>query len=140
MVTAQQEFYRAATWPWEPIWREVHGFFTFLDFNLLTFVNLSSIYIATILAIRYRQKLRPAYAILLFGIILMNLAYSRTIPPYTTGTIRYLSTAFPFVQLLGFYATQPTSFSCKFRLASSGLYFYICLLFSFLFGLKSFLG
>jgi hypothetical protein len=139
-VAVQQQFYRAPTWPWEPIWRDVLGFFTFLDFDLLTFVNILSIFIAIILAIRYWRVLRPSYAILLFGLILMNLAYALRIPPHTTGTIRYLSTAFPFIQLLGFYSTQPTSLSCKYRLASSGLYFYIFLLFSFLFGLKYFLG
>jgi Gpi18-like mannosyltransferase len=139
-VAVQQQFYRALTWPWEPIWRDALGFFTFFDFNLLQFVNVISIFIAIILAAKYWRILRPSYAILLFGLILMNLAYPLVIPPHTTGTIRYLSTAFPFVQLLGFYATRPTSLFFKYRLASSGLYFYICLLFSFLFGLKSFLG
>ena len=139
-VAVQQQFYRAPTWPWEPIWRDMLGFFSYLDFDLVTFVNLSSIFIAVILAIRYQRILRPSYAILLFGLILMNLTYALRIPPQTTGTIRYLSTAFPFIQLLGFYATRPTSLFFKYRLAGSGLYFYICLIFSFLFGLKSFLG
>jgi hypothetical protein len=139
-IAVQQQFYRAPTWPWDPIWRDTLGFFSYLNFDLITFLNLSSIFIVFILIIRYRQKLMPAYFLLLIGFILMNLAYASRIPPHTTGTIRYLSTAFPFVQLLGYYSTRPDSLSFKYRRASGGLYFYVFLLFSFLFGMKAFLG
>ena len=139
-IAMQENFYRTLSWPWEPVWRDMIGFITYLDFDLVTFVNLASIFIAFSLVIRYRRQLRPAYALLLFGLILMNLIYALSIPPQTTGTIRYLSTAFPLIQLLGYHASRPDSLLSRYRLVSSGLYFYICLLFSFLFGLKSFLG
>lgn len=139
-VGVQQRFYRAPTWPWEPIWKDMVGFFSYLNFDLVTFVNLASIFIVLFLTVRYWRALKPAYALLMLGLILMNLIYALRLPPHTTGTARYLSTAFPFIQLLAFHASQPVSWIYKYRLASSGLYVYICLLFSFLFGLKSFLG
>lgn len=139
-VASQQRFYRGPAFPWEPIGKDLLGFFTFLDFDLLTFVNLGFLALAFFLAIRYRRDLRPAHAVLLFGVILMNLTYAQKIPPHTTATVRYLSTAFPFVQLLGLDLARPASWSGKHRLALGGIYLYTCLLFSFLFGLKSFLG
>jgi len=139
-VAMQQYFYRSSNWPWEPVWQDLIGFFTFLDFDLVTFVNLVAIFLLFFLTVRYRQQLRPAYALLMFGLIFMNLIYALRIPPHTTGTVRYLSTAFPFIQLLGYYASRKSSLLNKHRLATSGLYLYICFLFSFLFGLKSFLG
>jgi len=139
-VASQKLFYRAPTYPWVPLWKDAVGFFTYQDYDLVVFVNLFSVAVALLLAFRFRRTLRPGYAVLLFGIILMNLTYALRVPPYTTGTVRYLSTAFPFVQLAGLYATRPDSLVWRFRRAGAGTYLYLLLLFSYMFGLKYFLG
>lgn len=139
-VAVQQQFYRAPSWPWEPVWRDLLGFFSYLNYDLVTFVNLACICAVVYLTIRYRQRIRPTHALLLYGLVLMNLTYSLRVPPETTGAARYLSTAFPFIQLLGYHVTRPATLWNRRRLACSGIYAYLCFLFSFLFGLKSFLG
>jgi len=139
-VASQWLFYRRPTYPWEPLWKDAVGFFTHLDYDLVTFVNLLAVTLAFLLTWRYRRVLRPSYAILLAGVLFMNLTYALQVPPHTTGTARYLSTAFPFIQLVGFHVTRPGSLPWRFRHAAGGTYLYLFLLFSYMFGLKYFLG
>lgn len=137
-VASQGYFYRVPGWPWEPVLKEIAGFFTYLNFDLITFVNLSIIFLALYLTFRFRKEMRLSYLVIMSGFLLMNLCYYLRIPPHTAGTVRYMSVAFPFLQLLGLFSTRTGLW--KYRRAAGGIYLYIFLLFSFLFGLKFFLG
>jgi hypothetical protein len=137
-VASQQSFYRSPGWPWEAVWKDFVGFFTYLHFDLVTFLNLLVIFATVFLLVRFRRILRPSYGVFLIGLILMNLIYYIKIPPHTTGTARYILTAFPFFQLLALLV-EKNGFRALAR-PMAGTYAYTCFLFSFLFGLKSFLG
>lgn len=137
-VATQSAFYRAPGAPWEPVLQDIRGFFTFLHYDLTTFVNLLVIAASLALAICYRRSMRPAYLTFMLGLLLMNLCYYSRIPPYTTGTARYMSVAFPFFLLLGLLVRE--RFFRRHALPLAGAYLYICLLFSYLFGRKFFLG
>jgi hypothetical protein len=137
-VSTQESFYRSPGWPWEPFWKDLTGFFSYLHFDFITFINLMVIILTAFFLVRFRRDLRPSYGLFMVGLILMNLIYYIKVPPHTTGTARYILTAFPFFQLLALSVDRGVL--RRFARPLAGIYCYTCLLCSFLFGFKYFLG
>ncbi len=138
-IKSQELYHRVFGWPWEPVWKDFFNVVTFQAREPVTFLNLFVTILTLVFVVKYRKILRPAYGLLMLGIILMHLCYPRIIPPYTIGAARYMSTTFPFVQLIAFAFTR-LSLPRILKPAAAGLYFCICILFSYYFGLKWFLG
>lgn len=140
-ITSQGFYYRKAGWPWEPLWKDFLGLLNLEFFNPIAFINLFFTFLIFVMIVEHRRMMRPSYLVLLLGIVLMHLSYPRTIPPHTFGSLRYMSTTFPFIQLLGFSVAQFSSwrFSPLPQLIA-GMYIFINFSFSYFFGMKAFLG
>jgi hypothetical protein len=73
------------------------------------------------------------------GLMLMHLTLGHTIIPYTLPSARYLSTMFPFVQLLALEVEPLTHPKLRLFLFAV-LWLSVSALASFIFGQKGFLG
>jgi hypothetical protein len=136
-VTSQSEYFRAPTWPWLPIWRDILALFQ--GYGLALWLHLSATIAAFVLVARHRKTIRLSYATMILGLMLMHLTLGHTIVPYTLPSARYLSTMFPFVQLLALEVEPLTHPKLRLFLFAF-LWLFVTALTSFLFGQKSFLG
>lgn len=136
-VTSQEFYYRSVTWPWEPVIKDIVGIFTFRIPDPVTVLNVLAVIMVIVFTVRYRSILRPSYALLMSGVMLMHLTYARTIAPYTLGAVRYMSVIFPFTQLL---AVSLNGYVRYIKLLAVTGYLLFFTIFSYYFGLKIFLG
>ncbi|MES3032385.1 MAG: hypothetical protein V4813_00155 [Gemmatimonadota bacterium] len=103
LLAAQADFGRAASFPWIPIWRDLsdlgdgirHGMFYFV-----TFMNVLASLLVFVFAWRYRTRVPAAELLLMCGVMLMQLTYARTFPPYTISSLRYVFSTPAFASCL----------------------------------------
>ncbi|MDQ3818432.1 MAG: hypothetical protein M3362_12260 [Acidobacteriota bacterium] len=140
-VQSQAAFYRSTkpNWPWLPVWLDAVDIFAGRALDINTIINLT-VTLAVFLLVALNWRRQPAsYTILMLGIMLMHLCLMRELPAHTIGSLRYMSTTFPFVQLLALHSLRLT----KRRIpAIIALIFYalLCARMSYLFGAKVFEG
>lgn len=135
-ITSHEKYGRALMWPFLPIWRDLLLVIKGRGDVLVTFLNLSATIGALVFGVFLWHR-RRSYAILLLGIIGMQLVLGRTFAPYTNSSLRFMTTTFPFAQMLALY-TQPLTRN-RFRLAvCAAIYLLICALVSYDFGMKQF--
>lgn len=136
-VTSQSAYFRAPTWPWLPIWRDLLDLFQ--GYNHALWLHLSATVAAFVLIARHWKTMRLSYTAMIAGLMLMHLTLGHIIAPYTLPAARYLSTMFPFVQLLAL-ELEPLAYS-KMRLVLFALsWLLLTAITSFLFAQKVFLG
>ncbi|PYS50005.1 MAG: hypothetical protein DMF68_08460 [Acidobacteria bacterium] len=140
-IHSQVTFLRSSqpNWPWLPVWLDAVNVFTGRALDINTILNLL-VTVAVFILIALNWKRQPAsYTILLLGIMLMHLCLMRTRTPYTIGSLRYMSTTFPFIQLLALHSFRFTRRRILAILAFIG-YALLCAQMSYLFGAKVFEG
>jgi hypothetical protein len=121
------------------VWLDAADVFAGRALDIHTILNLS-VTLAVFLLIALNWKRQPAsYTILLVGIMLMHLCLMRTLPPYTIGSLRYMSTTFPFVQLLALHSRRLTNRRVPAIIALI-CYALLCAKMSYMFGAKVFEG
>lgn len=136
-VSSQAEYFRAPTWPWLPIWKDL--LLLGKGYGVVLWLHLGATLLALLLLWRHRCTLRASYAVMLSGLLLMHLTLGHTIIPYTLPTARYLSTMFPFTQLLA----ADTELFARSRLRTvllAAFWLLLLALVSFEFGRKGFVG
>ena len=136
-VAQQKEFGRALVFPLIPLWRDFVGFVTLTRLDVITVLNWSGTLLAFVLAWRHRRVQPRSDAILLCGVMFLNLLLARTWPPYTTSSLRYLFGLWPFSQLL---ALELAALRPRSRVAAGAMGAILAACTSFLFGAKEFLG
>ncbi len=136
-VTSQSQYFRAPTWPWLPIWNDILAIFQ--GYGLVLWLHLVTTIAAFALIARYRKSIRLSYATMIAGLMLMHLTLGHTIVPYTLPSARYLSTMFPFVQLLALEVEPLTHPKMRLFLFAF-LWLFVTAFTSFLFGQKAFVG
>jgi hypothetical protein len=100
-VTGHERFGRALMWPWLPLWRDIVNLLTLHDSRLTTLLGVAVTLGVFVLAWKHRRSQPIPYAVLMLGVMMMQLTFGRTTAPYTNSSLRFMSTSFPFVQLLG---------------------------------------
>ncbi len=136
-VANQAQFGRALVFPLVPLWRDFVGFVTLQRLDVVTILNWSGTLAAFGLAWKHRRTQPRGDAILLCGVLFLNLLFARVFPPYTTSSLRYLFGLWPFSQLL---ALEVAAMQPRPRALASGLAIILAACLSFLFGAKQFLG
>lgn len=135
-ITSHEKYGRALMWPWLPIWRDMRNVAQGRSDIFVTLLNLGATLGALIFGVVLLKR-RPGYAVLLLGIIGMQLTLGRTFAPYTNSSLRFMTTTFPFVQMLALWCEPLTR--NRFRLGVCALiYVLICALISWDFGVKQF--
>ena len=136
-VANQAQFGRALVFPLVPLWRDFVGFVTLHRLDVVTLLNWSGTVAAFGLAWKHRRTQPRGDAILLCGVLFLNLLFARVFEPYTTSSLRYLFGLWPFSQLLAleFAMLQPRA-----RVLAGGFGVVLTACLSFLFGIKEFLG
>jgi len=136
-VSSHQIYGRQPGWPWLPIGKDIINLVTLRGFDVVTLLNVAATLAAFWLVWRHWKEQPRSYSLFIIGIMMMHLTYGRVAPPHTNGSVRFLSTTFPFVQLLGVHAA--TLLNNRFRLTVIALaYGFIGATISFLFGFKWF--
>ena len=136
-VTSQAEYFRAPTWPWMPILLDIKALFA--GYGIILWLHLLATLAAFTLLWRHRKTIRASYAVMIAGLMLMHLTLGHTIVPYTLPSARYLSTMFPFIQLLA-VETLPLSSPRLRLLLFAIIWLFFTALVSFEFGQKGFVG
>ena len=137
-VANQAQFGRALVFPLVPLWRDFVGFVTLQRLDVVTILNWSGTLAAFGLAWKHRRTQPRGDAILLCGVLFLNLLFARVFPPYTTSSLRYLFGLWPFSQLLALEVAALQPRRTRVAVAAVALILAACL--SFLFGAKEFLG
>ena len=136
-VANQAQFGRALVFPLVPLWRDFWGFVTLQRLDVVTLLNWSGTVAAFVLAWKHRRVQPRGDAVLLCGVLFLNLLFARVFEPYTTSSLRYLFGLWPFSQLL---ALEVGALQPRFRAVAFGLALMLAACLSFLFGMKEFLG
>ncbi len=136
-VANQAQFGRALIFPLVPMWRDFIGMVTLQRLDLITILNWCGTVAAFGLAWRHRKIQPRGDAVLLCGVLFLNLLFARTFEPYTTGALRYLFGLWPFSQLL---ALELAALQPRTRAIASATAVFLAACLSVLFGLKAFLG
>lgn len=140
-VQSQSAFFRSTqpNWPWVAVWLDAVDIFNGSALDFITIINLV-VTLAVFLLVALNWKRQPAsYTILLLGIMLMHLCLIRTLSPHTIGSVRYMATTFPFVQLLAVHSLRLTRYRLPTILVAI-CYALICAEMSYMFGAKMFEG
>lgn len=98
LLQAQESFGRAPSWPWIPIWRDLVDLGR--QFTPVAVLSVASSCLVFVFAWRYRARLAFPDALLMCGVMLMQLSYSRTFPTYTISSARYVLSTTAFAQSL----------------------------------------
>lgn len=137
-VTSQQAYFRAPTFPWIPIWRDLMDVLS-LQAGDVVWLHLGATLMAFVLVFIAWKKQALSYSAMTIGLMLMHLTLGHTIAPYTLPSARYLSTMFPFTQRVA-EETTPL-FATKLRtVLVATMVLLVCAGISYLFGEKSFIG
>ena len=135
-ITSHEKYGRALMWPWIPIWRDALNILAGRGDLVVTLLNLG----ATLGALVFGAvlwKRRPGYAVLLLGIVGMQLTLGRTFAPFTNSSLRFMTTTFPFVQMLAAWS-EPLTRNRLRLIVFATIYLLICALVSYDFGIKQF--
>jgi hypothetical protein len=106
LLETQQSFGRAASWPWIPIFRDMQNVILF-GFDLETILGWSASVLTFVLAYRYRKVIPKPENLLMCGIMLMQLCYSRIWAPYTISSLRYVFATTAFSQAIALEIDRP---------------------------------
>ena len=136
-VANQNQFGRAVFWPWIPLWRDFADIATLQHLDIVTMLNFGGVVATFVLAGKFRRVQPRGDAILLCGVVLLNLIFAHIWRPYTGASLRYLFGLWPFSQLLALQIAQAPP-RTRVMLSIFALALSACL--SFLFGAKAFLG
>lgn len=142
-VSSQAYYLRELAWPWEPLLDDLNGLLTTghgFIFYLTTATGLAFSLGGLLAAICGWRRFRGSYLLLIGGITLMNLCMMRQLPPHTISAIRYMGGLFPMAQVGAWILIDRLSNWPRARLLLIGLQLYLFAIFSYLFGLKQFLG
>lgn len=138
-VSNQTQYGRAVFWPWIPLWRDFADIARLRHLDIVTLLNFGGVLAAFALSWKHRKVQPAGDAILLCGVLLLNLVFAHIWRPYTGASLRYLFGLWPFVQLLALelaaLQNRPRSMA---MLGAVAIILAACL--SFLFGAKEFLG
>lgn len=141
LTGAKAHIYRKLDWPWMPIARDLISIFTeqhSLIFILVAATGISFTIYGLFSPIFAFNRLRLSYLVLIFGITLMNLTFAYQISPQTISATRYMAPIFPVCQFLSVSVFKNDD--SKMSLIFTGLWLFLFIMFSYLFGLKSYLG
>ena len=136
-VANQAQFGRALTFPLVPLWLDLVGFVTIRRLDVVTILNWTGTVAAFGLMWKHRRVQPRGDAVLLGGVLFLNLLFARVFEPYTTSSLRYLFGLWPFCQLL---ALEVGALNPRSRALASVLALMLAACLSFLFGAKEFLG
>jgi hypothetical protein len=136
-ITGHGSFGRALTWPWLPLWYDLHALITLRDTRLATLLGVAVTIATFVLAWQFRTRQPLSYAALIVGVMMMHLTFGRTFAPYTNSSLRFMSGMFPFVQLLAVSCELLTR--SRLRIVfSATIYLLLCAIISWYFGQKQF--
>ncbi len=142
-VESQQYFFRSWAWPWTPVLKDLFisvPFFMSSGLDLfITLLNWVAIFWVIGLLVQYRKATPISYAVYLLCILMMHLCNARIVPPYTIGSVRYLASTFPFIQLFA-KSTEKIQWATSLKFLALLFYLFISAALSYLFGFKLFLG
>lgn len=142
-IASQAYFHRQPAWPWSPLIGDIQALLTpghGLAFSLLAATALTASIAGLVLPVCGRRRFRCSYLLLIGGITLMNLGLMRQIPPHTAAAVRYMGGLFPVSQILAWYLLERLGRWPRARMLVVGGQLYLFAVFSYLFGLKQFLG
>jgi Gpi18-like mannosyltransferase len=140
-VTSQEYFHRQPAWPWKPLFGDLYTLIAGdygLGFFLVAAVGLFFTLAGLLSPLLLRVKIRPGYILLIFAITLMNLVYARQLAPHTITATRYLGSLFPVAQIAALFYIKTNSPRLRMLMVAVLVFHFI--IFSYMFGLKSFLG
>jgi hypothetical protein len=142
-VDSQSFYHRQPAWPWQPLTGDLtallsgkNGLIFYLVAGAGVLASLGGLY----LAFFEWRRFRGPYLLLVGGITLMNLCMMRQVLPHTISAVRYMGGLFPVAQIGAWYLINSLSRWPKVRLLLIGLQLYLFVIFSYLFGIKCFLG
>jgi Gpi18-like mannosyltransferase len=138
-VAAHQQYFRALTWPWQPILLDFWDLITLKALSPVLILNLGATVLALLLLWKYRKELPISYSVMLICLMMMQLVYSRYSIPRTQTSLRLLATSIPFLQALTLEISR-TPWSPSRRFMAIALCLLITAFSSYVFGLKQFLG
>lgn len=141
LAGATAHFYRELDWPWVPIIRDIESLITNTyapSFFIKTASGLIFTLTGLLLPLLGWNKIRPGYLLIVGGITLMNLTYAYQLPPQTISATRYMAPLFPVAQSLALVLGQ--NISTRKTLIVIGCWLYLFIIFSYMFGQKSYLG
>lgn len=138
-LAAQKAFDREFSIPFMPLVKDAFWILSGQMVNPVIVLNLIASVLALVIAVwLWRRDMKP-YAVFLGGVMLMQLSFARTFPPYTVSSVRYAMTTFPFVQVLAYW-TLPWTKRPMTGVLLAIIYGLLNALFSYMWGLKSFSG
>ncbi len=140
LLNAQVAFGRAASLPWTPVWRDLgeiirHGPSLF---SFVTLLNVAASCFVFLFAWIFRNRLAKAESVLMAGIMLMQLCWSRTWPPYTISSLRYTLSTSAFPESLALVSLKRLPRSVELGMAALGMLTSGAV--AYLFGLKVFVS
>lgn len=142
-VSSQSFYHRAIDWPWTGLISDFKILLTNQSHFIFSLVTAACLF-ASIAGICLPPfawgRFRGGYLLLIGGITLMNLCMMRQLPLHTLSAIRYMGGLFPFSQILAWYLLEHFANWPRLRMFLIGLQLLLFLIFSYLFGLKLFLG
>lgn len=138
-VASQAVYGRALQAPWLPLWNDLSDIAAGRGGEMTIWLNLVVTVAAFWFAWQQWRRGNRSYAVLTAGIMLMQLIVARTYSPYTGDSTRYMSTAFPFVQMLALHAEVLTQSRLRLALAIFILLL-VCAVLTFRFGVKSYVS
>ena len=140
LLAAQVSFGRAASLPWVPVWRDLgemlrHGFSLY---SFVTLLNVAASCLVFVFIWSFRSRLARSESVLMAGIMLMQLCWSRTWPPYTISSMRYVLSTSAFPEALALTSLRRVPRSLELGLAALGVLTSGAV--AYLFGLKAFVS
>ena len=136
-VSNQNQYGRAVFWPWTALWRDFLDIITLRHLDIVTLLNFGGVLAAFGLAWKHRAVQPRGDAILLCGVLLLNLIFAHIWRPYTGASLRYLFGLWPWSQLL---ALEVAAMQPRPRALLHLTALVVAASLSFLFGAKEFLG
>lgn len=142
-VTSQAFFHREIGWPWEPLLGDFYALLTNdhgLSFYLLTGTSFAASVFGLLIVVIAWKDFRWSYLLLIGGITLMNLIMMRQLLPHTAAAARYMGGLFPVAQVFTWLLIERLCKWPRAKILLIGAQIYLFMVFSYLFGLKQFLG
>lgn len=136
-ITSHENYGRAPMFPLLPILRDAARVLAGAGLEPVTLLGLFVSVAALWMGFRDLRRRAPD-AILVLGVMLMQLTFGRTFAPYTNTSLRLMSSNFPFWTMLS--RRLESALTPRARVLAIGFYLLLCALFSFLFGLKTFVS
>lgn len=142
-VDSQSFFHRQPSWPYKPLVGDLYALVTMERgpvFCVFTGTTLTASVFGLFVVVIGWRHFRWSYLLLIVGVTLMNLAMMRELLPHTAAAVRYMGALFPVAQIFAWILLEKLSQFPKMKMALIGAHFFLFIMFSYLFGTKSFLG